>query len=192
SAKFWSPVYVDQGITVQNGLSIGMYNAGSPNQFAQTASITQTGNIATQGTITCQGDLSAPNIYNKSQVDSIANTKQATITSTTSLNANNINASRSITAASYSTSGTAALTTITAQTINTSYLNATQGIVSNTLTTNTITTNGTSLYIKKDSIQIQASNAMNMIDLSPTETILYNDVIIDTLLKTAGNIIVGS
>ena len=63
SVKFWAPVYVDQGITVQNGLSIGMYNAGSPNQFAQTASITQTGNIATQGTITCQGDLSAPNIY---------------------------------------------------------------------------------------------------------------------------------
>ncbi|MFM7988037.1 MAG: hypothetical protein ACKPKO_52860, partial [Candidatus Fonsibacter sp.] len=126
---FWSPVYVDQGITVQNGLSIGMYNAGSPNQFAQTASIAQTGNITTQGTITCQGDLSAPNLYNKSQVDSIANTKQNAITSTTSITAN-------------------------------------------TLTINTITTNGTSLYIKKDSIQIQASNAMNMIDLSPTQTIL--------------------
>ncbi|MFM7989294.1 MAG: hypothetical protein ACKPKO_59270, partial [Candidatus Fonsibacter sp.] len=147
--KFWALVYVDQGITVQNGLSIGMYNAGSPYQFAQTASITQTGNITTQGTITCQGDLSAPNIYNKSQVDSIANTKQNAITSTTSINAN-------------------------------------------TLTINTITTNGNILHIKKDSIQIQASNAMNMIDLSPTETVLYNDVIIDTLLKTNGNIIVGS
>ncbi|MFM7981740.1 MAG: hypothetical protein ACKPKO_20720, partial [Candidatus Fonsibacter sp.] len=126
SVKFWAPVYVDQGITVQNGLLIGMYNAGSPNQFAQTASITQTGNITTQGTITCQGDLSAPNIYNnnKTQVDSIANTKQNAITSTTSINANNINAAGSI------TSGTATLTSSTAQTINTSYLNATQGIVS--------------------------------------------------------------
>ncbi|MFM7978334.1 MAG: hypothetical protein ACKPKO_03380, partial [Candidatus Fonsibacter sp.] len=37
-----------------------------------------------------------------------------------------------------------------------------------------LSTNGTSLYIKKDSIHIQASSAMNMIDLSPTQTILYN------------------
>ncbi|MFM7979486.1 MAG: hypothetical protein ACKPKO_09240 [Candidatus Fonsibacter sp.] len=58
SAKFWSPVYVDQGVIVQNGLSIGMYNAGSRYQFAQTAIITQTGDITTQGTITCQGDFS--------------------------------------------------------------------------------------------------------------------------------------
>ncbi|MFM7982427.1 MAG: hypothetical protein ACKPKO_24210, partial [Candidatus Fonsibacter sp.] len=91
-----------------------------------------------------------------------------------------------------SKSGTATLTSITAQTINTSYPNATQGIVSNTLTTNTITTNGTSLYIKKDSSQIQASNAMNMIHLSPTQTILYNEVYVDNLLQTEGNIIVGS
>ncbi|MFM7982611.1 MAG: hypothetical protein ACKPKO_25140, partial [Candidatus Fonsibacter sp.] len=62
SAKIWSPVYVDQGITVQNGLSICMYNAGSPNKFAQTASITQTGDITTQGTITCQSNLSTPYI----------------------------------------------------------------------------------------------------------------------------------
>ncbi|MFM7986081.1 MAG: hypothetical protein ACKPKO_42885, partial [Candidatus Fonsibacter sp.] len=181
SVKFWAPVYIDQGITVQNGLSIGMYNAGSPNQFAQTASITQTGDITTQGTITCQGDLSAPNIYNISQVDSIANTKQATITSTTSLNANNINASGSITAANYLTSVTATLNAIIAQTINTSYHNVAQGIASSTLTTNAITTNETIVYIKKDSIQIQASNAMNMIDLSPTQTILYNEVLVDSL-----------
>ena len=54
SAKFWALVYVVQCIIVQNGLSIGMYDARSPNQFAQTASITQTGDITTQGTITCQ------------------------------------------------------------------------------------------------------------------------------------------
>ena len=33
---------------------------------------------------------------------------------------------------------------------------------------------------------------MNMIDLSPTQTILYNEVLVDSLLKTNGNIIVGS
>ncbi|MFM7984588.1 MAG: hypothetical protein ACKPKO_35210, partial [Candidatus Fonsibacter sp.] len=52
SAKIWSPVYVDQGITIQNGISIGMHNAASPNQFAQTASIAQNGDITTQGAIT--------------------------------------------------------------------------------------------------------------------------------------------
>ncbi len=38
---------------------------------------------------------------------------------------------------------------------------------------------------------MQASNAMNMIDLSPTQTVLYNEVFVDSLLKTNGNIIVG-
>ena len=95
-----------------------MYNAASPNQFAQTATIAQNGDITTQGTVTCQGDFFAPNIYNRTQVDYIASTKQATITSTTSFNANNINASGSITAANYLTSGTATLNSITAQTIN--------------------------------------------------------------------------
>ncbi|MFM7980129.1 MAG: hypothetical protein ACKPKO_12515, partial [Candidatus Fonsibacter sp.] len=33
---------------------------------------------------------------------------------------------------------------------------------------------------------------MNMIDMSPTQTILYNEVFVDSLLKTNGNIIVGS
>ncbi|MFM7985424.1 MAG: hypothetical protein ACKPKO_39530 [Candidatus Fonsibacter sp.] len=63
-------------------------------------------------------------IYNKTQVGSVTNTKQNLITSTTSINANNINASGSF------TSGTATLTSITAQTTNTSYHHATQGIVS--------------------------------------------------------------
>ncbi|MFM7978715.1 MAG: hypothetical protein ACKPKO_05315 [Candidatus Fonsibacter sp.] len=65
-------------------------------------------------------------------------------------------------------------------------------IASSTVTTNTITTNGTSLYIKKDSIQIQASNVMNMIELSPTQTVLYNEVFVNSMLETDGNIIVGS
>ena len=38
------------------------------------------------------GDFYAPNIYNKTQVDYIASTNQATITSSTSFNALNIDA----------------------------------------------------------------------------------------------------
>ncbi|MFM7980128.1 MAG: hypothetical protein ACKPKO_12510 [Candidatus Fonsibacter sp.] len=55
-------------------------------------------------------------IYNKTQVDYIANTKQATITSTTTFNANNTNSSRYITSSNL-TSGTTILNSITAQTI---------------------------------------------------------------------------
>ena len=62
SAKFSSPVYVDQVMIFQNGISIGMYSAGCPNQFAQTATISQNENITTQGSITCQGKLAAPTI----------------------------------------------------------------------------------------------------------------------------------
>ena len=45
-----------------NEISIGMYSAGCPNQFAQTATIAQNENITTQGSITCQGKLAAPTI----------------------------------------------------------------------------------------------------------------------------------
>ena len=86
-----------------------MYNAASPSQFAQTATVAQHGDIATQGAIACQGDLFGSFLYQRTQVDYIASTKQATITSTTALNANNINASGSITAANYLTRGTATL-----------------------------------------------------------------------------------
>ena len=96
SVKMWSPVYVDQGITIQNGISIGMNSAGSPNQYAETASISQNGKITTQGTSSCQGDVFAPNIYNKTQVDFVASFLTTTITSTTSFNANNVNATASI------------------------------------------------------------------------------------------------
>ncbi|MFM7981643.1 MAG: hypothetical protein ACKPKO_20230 [Candidatus Fonsibacter sp.] len=92
----------------------------------------------------------------------------------------------------YLTSGTATSNSITTQTIKASYLNATQGIASITLTTNTITTNGTSVYIKKGSIHIQTSNAMNMTNLRTTQTILYNEVFVDIMRNTTGNIIVGS
>ncbi|MFM7981423.1 MAG: hypothetical protein ACKPKO_19115 [Candidatus Fonsibacter sp.] len=122
SAKLWSLVYVDQGLPIQNGISIGMYNAASPNQFAQTATIAQNGHITTQGAITWQGDLFAPNSYNRTQVDYTASTKQATITSATSFNANNINASLSVTASNYFTSGTATLKSITSQNYKTHHI----------------------------------------------------------------------
>ncbi|MFM7986236.1 MAG: hypothetical protein ACKPKO_43675, partial [Candidatus Fonsibacter sp.] len=33
--KFWALVYVDQCITVQNGISLGMYNVGRPKHVSQ-------------------------------------------------------------------------------------------------------------------------------------------------------------
>ena len=52
------------------------------------------------------GDFYAPNIYNKTQVDYIASTKQATITSLTSLNALNTNASGTVTVSYINSTGT--------------------------------------------------------------------------------------
>ena len=57
----------------------------------------------------CQGNLFAPNVYNNTQVDSIASSNQATITSSTSFSANNIHASGAIAATSYYTDGSAIL-----------------------------------------------------------------------------------
>ena len=64
--NFWSPVYFDQGIKVQNGLSLGCESSA----IANTATIAQNEDITTQGTITCIGKLSAPTIYTKTHVDS--------------------------------------------------------------------------------------------------------------------------
>ena len=56
--KMWSPVYVDQGLKVQSGLSTLFYSPTSPNAWMEKASIDQNGNITTTGS------LSASNIYN--------------------------------------------------------------------------------------------------------------------------------
>ena len=63
--KMWFPVYVDQGLKVQNGLSIGCNSPTSPDVWMEKASVDQNGNITTTG------PLSASNMYNKSQVDGL-------------------------------------------------------------------------------------------------------------------------
>ena len=40
---------------------------------------------------------------------------------------------------------------------------------------NNFVANGSSLNIKGDLIQIKSANLMNMIELTPTETIMYNN-----------------
>ena len=130
SAKFWSPVYVDQGITVQNGLSIGMYSAGRPNQFAQTASISQNGNITTQGAITCQGNITST---------------FGNITSSIG----NMSAYGNL--ESYNGNITASLGNISGNSISsTSTITATGHISGGTMTTNTLTTSSAVLNIKSD------------------------------------------
>jgi hypothetical protein len=83
-------------------------------------------------------------ICNKIQVDCIAGSKQATITSTTSFISKHINAAGTITAASYYTDGTAYVRSISAET---SWLNLKGGVASNTLAAHRITTSGPIIYI---------------------------------------------
>ena len=68
--KFWSRLYVDQGVKVKKRLSI-CYESSSR---AATASTRQHGHIATQGTITCQWHSAAPKIYTKTEVDNAVTT----------------------------------------------------------------------------------------------------------------------
>ena len=45
--KCWSPAYVDQGLKVRNGLSIGFNSPTSPDVWMETTSVDQNGNITT-------------------------------------------------------------------------------------------------------------------------------------------------
>ena len=67
-------------------------------------------------------DFYAPNIYNKTQVDYIACTKQATITSSTPFNALKINALGTVTASYTNSTGTVIAQHINNGAINASYI----------------------------------------------------------------------
>ena len=91
--------------------------------FAKTQSIYPTGTpiimtmtpdagVVIYTALSVGGDFYGPNIYNKTQVDYIASTKQATITSSTLFNALNINALGVITASYFNSTGTVAALSI--------------------------------------------------------------------------------
>ncbi|MFM7989745.1 MAG: hypothetical protein ACKPKO_61575 [Candidatus Fonsibacter sp.] len=56
---------------------------------------------------------------------------------------------------------------------------------------NNFVANRYSLSLKCDLIQLRTSNLMNMIEPTPTETIMYNDVVINNRLVTDQYIIIG-
>ena len=61
--KLWSPVYVDQGLKVQNGLSIGSTSPSDLEAWVEKIALNQNGNITTTGLLT------ASNIYTKDEVN---------------------------------------------------------------------------------------------------------------------------
>ena len=61
--------------------------------------VDQTSGVVINSALSVGGDFFAPNVYNKTQVDHIASTKQATITASFSFNANNTTAIGAIAAA---------------------------------------------------------------------------------------------
>ena len=101
--------------------------------FAKTQSIYPTGTpiimtmtpdagVVIYTALSVGGDFYAPNIYNKTQVDNIASTKQATIPSSTSFNALNINALGTVTGSYINSTGTVASLNINTGEINASSL----------------------------------------------------------------------
>ena len=67
--KMWSPVYVDQGLKVHNGISIGFISPADNAVWVEKVVLNPNGNITTTGS------LSASNIYNKNEVDDKLNLK---------------------------------------------------------------------------------------------------------------------
>ena len=61
----WSPVYIDQGLRVQNYSSIGANSPTNLDEWMEKTFINQNGHLTTTGT------LSASNVHNKSQVDGL-------------------------------------------------------------------------------------------------------------------------
>ena len=63
TAKFWNMLYVDQGARIRNGLSIGIDSVSNPGTWVQFAAFD------------AEGNLTAPNIYNKTEVDNAVGVK---------------------------------------------------------------------------------------------------------------------
>ena len=85
----------------------------------------QTSGVVINRALSVGGDFIAPNLYNKTQVDYIASTRQPTITVLSSFNANNITAVRAIIVANNFTDGTVNVASINTGAINASSLTPT-------------------------------------------------------------------
>ena len=82
--KFRNMLYVDQGARIRNGLSIGIDSVSNPGTWAQYAAFD------------ASGSLTAPNIYSKTDINSLLSAEQETIKTTTDLNLRSITAPVSI------------------------------------------------------------------------------------------------
>ena len=71
TTKFLNMLYVDQGARIRNGLSIGTDSVSNPGTWVQYAAFD------------ASGSLTAPNIYSKTDINSLLSAEQETIKTTT-------------------------------------------------------------------------------------------------------------
>ena len=67
--------YMYQGLKVGNGLAVGRSNLLSPDLLTPTTILAQNGNLNMQGTINPTGNLTAPNMYTKTEIDNMLTPK---------------------------------------------------------------------------------------------------------------------
>ena len=78
-SEFFSLPVFHQAIQVRNGIESGYYSASQPGNFMSTFTASQSGNVYAKGNISCDGNLTAPNIYTKTAVDTALEGKQPLI-----------------------------------------------------------------------------------------------------------------
>ena len=129
--RLMQPVQIDQGCKIQNNLSLGSYSSTNPNLWIETTSI-QSGSITTSNNITAgvniyatdglikaknleitttstfTGNISAPNIYTKTDVDGLLAVKVSSADISTALadKQDKITLSSSLTLSSITLTGT--------------------------------------------------------------------------------------
>ena len=138
------------------------------------------------------GDFYAPNIYNMTRVDHIASMKQATISSSTSLNALNVNALGTVTASYINSIGTVAALNMNTGAINASSLSiSSSGSSRGSITTPSLTVSG--LLTEKGGIVASAASltwaatTINLTSMTNTPIISFNSTGITLAADVAMN-----
>ncbi|MFM7985666.1 MAG: hypothetical protein ACKPKO_40775, partial [Candidatus Fonsibacter sp.] len=88
SSNFYSEAHFYQYLRAKNGIESGYDN--EVGLFISTFTMSKTRNGYISGNFNCGGLLTAPNIYNRIQVDNLVSGKQNTITSSTDLTINKL------------------------------------------------------------------------------------------------------